>query len=987
MAALNKKRLVVQSLVLAALASALLGLLIPSGKVTANHFDSSAGMAPACQQPVSEITRVNAQTIQKGCDFYYYDGRITSPSPEGSIDASGNPQGAVFKFLTPRTPPRSDVCNEYIFYASPAKAPGKATPAEVPGGWYMATSRVDPAGGCTLPTSSKMPSAPAKTTENWNKIFFINIDSGNIESVRLTNQTPFKKVAFSDSAIEAVYVEDKNPAAADKPCPDLLILTKDNRLAYYVSAKSTGPTAADSTYRAILRSAFGGADNSSCVPSAPPSGDDEISRLKNVFLLPEGLDGGAKPFGFGNIPNGDAASFTRAILGDSSNAGPALDRAKYLAAWQSAGQETPGSGPTCSAGALGWIICPLLSLVTTANDAMYTLIATLLTVPPVNMDIANNQNGTYIAWNAVRTIANVVFVIAFLFMVFSQATSVGLSNYGFKKMLPRLLAGAILVNISYFLAAYAVDAFNLIGAGIYSLLAQVTTVIKVEGQELSWTNILAGIIGGVYALSWAGAAGAAAVWAAGGMVPMLLLLLSAAIPALLAILAGLITLIARQAILVILIVISPLAFAAYLLPNTEKFFDKWRGLFINMLMLYPLAALIFGGSKLAAQIIMSAANDPSRGWSSGLASIVALVIIALPLFALPFLMRAGGGILGKIGAVVNNPNRGPIDGFRKRLREGAESRANSKRSTWAKQGEEPGATGYRSLRGWVAGRSSRRGAILESNKREAERNWASYITGRAESDEGFRRKMAGPGGAEGAERVLRAAQQHRTKLEEEAIGAQLEHYERTNPSPEALQAIYGDASKSTVERKAAIDRLIKIKFFDKLDLGAIGRDQEMSKHLATRIGQNYGDVAAGAAHLVNPAILNMLSTHSAQVDVRDPVTGIVTAKKGRQVADMAEASRLAVSAAIEGVSAESITTQMPQTLKEWAQNTDAIYDEMPTQAAGRSASILDNLEANKQYWDKLTADKQRAIQDLRTQLRRRAAGLPKPPPPPGGTTP
>lgn len=962
MAALNKKRLVVQSLVLAALASALLGLLIPSGKVTANHFDSSAGMAPACQQPVSEITRVNAQTIQKGCDFYYYDGRITSPSPEGSIDASGNPQGAVFKFLTPRTPPRSDVCNEYIFYASPAKAPGKATPAEVPGGWYMATSRVDPAGGCTLPTSSKMPSAPAKTTENWNKIFFLLKQNNTIESVRLTNQTPFIPAPWTDSKVGAVYVENKNPAAADKPCPDLLILTKDNRLAYYVSAKSTGPTAADSTYRAILRSAFGGADNSSCVPSAPPSGDDEISRLKNVFLLPEGLDGGAKPFGFGNIPNGDAASFTRAILGDSSNAGPALDRAKYLAAWQSAGQETPGSGPTCSAGALGWIICPLLSLVTTANDAMYTLIATLLTVPPVNMDIANNQNGTYIAWNAVRTIANVVFVIAFLFMVFSQATSVGLSNYGFKKMLPRLLAGAILVNISYFLAAYAVDAFNLIGAGIYSLLAQVTTVIKVEGQELSWTNILAGIIGGVYALSWAGAAGVAAVWAAGGMVPMLLLLLSAAIPALLAILAGLITLIARQAILIILIVISPLAFAAYLLPNTEKFFDKWRGLFINMLMLYPLAALIFGGSKLAAQIIMSAANDPSRGWSSGLASIVALVIIALPLFALPFLMRAGGGILGKIGAVVNNPNRGPIDGFRKRLREGAESRANSKRSTWAKQGEEPGATGYRSLRGWVAGGQRRRQDRLASNKTEAELNYAQYIAslgaGKDAAAARFRRQMAGPGGAAGELRVLARAKVQLEELENKDLAAISTHYANSRLEVGDLKKLasrttgteqIGDVTITLSEStaKAATDRLMQIRQYGEIEqLATSGAlSTPIIEHFNKRINEQYPDVRMTNIHLVDPKYQKTLigkGTVSRSDALREALGNISSEVLSTQTAN--EISDLAnVASSITDVNKQKLIKQQVTKLK---YEDLARYGKMSVE----QQQALDNLEQQTNLW-------------------------------------
>lgn len=41
-------------------------------------------------------------------------------------------------------------------------------------------------------------------------------------------------------------------------------------------------------------------------------------------------------------------------------------------------------------------------------------------------------------------------------------------------------------------------------------------------------------------------------------------------------------LIARKALIVILIVISPLAFVAFLLPNTEKFFSKWRSTFVGL---------------------------------------------------------------------------------------------------------------------------------------------------------------------------------------------------------------------------------------------------------------------------------------------------------------------------------------------------------------------------------------------------------------------
>ena len=68
-------------------------------------------------------------------------------------------------------------------------------------------------------------------------------------------------------------------------------------------------------------------------------------------------------------------------------------------------------------------------------------------------------------------------------------------------------------------------------------------------------------------------------------------------------------LIARKALIVILIVISPLAFVAFLLPNTEKFFSKWRSTFVGLLMVFPIVGLLFGGGILAGSIVKAGATD------------------------------------------------------------------------------------------------------------------------------------------------------------------------------------------------------------------------------------------------------------------------------------------------------------------------------------------------------------------------------------------
>jgi len=61
----------------------------------------------------------------------------------------------------------------------------------------------------------------------------------------------------------------------------------------------------------------------------------------------------------------------------------------------------------------------------------------------------------------------------FFAIIFSQATSIGITNYGIKRLLPRLILIAIATNISYFICSVLIDAFNILGVGITSLFAAV----------------------------------------------------------------------------------------------------------------------------------------------------------------------------------------------------------------------------------------------------------------------------------------------------------------------------------------------------------------------------------------------------------------------------------------------------------------------------------------------------------------------------------
>lgn len=311
---------------------------------------------------------------------------------------------------------------------------------------------------------------------------------------------------------------------------------------------------------------------------------------------------------------------------------------------------------TCTIDGVGWIVCPVVNFLAYIADASFGFLANNFL--STNPKIFDSANPTFSAWSVMRNLANVAFVIAFLIIIFSQLTSVGITNYGVKKMLPRLIIAAILVNISYFICQIAVDLSNILGFSVKSLLeglgAQATSA-NTSGAASSWAT------GGGGFVKVSGT-----ILAIGGAALILYALLATLVPVLLAAVVALIMilfiLVARQALIILLIVISPLAFVAYLLPNTEQWFKKWQKAFTAMLLLFPIVALVFGMSSLASQILTGVNATGGKGLIDGgfsgeantvFGQIVAAAIMVLPLFIIPGLLKKALDGVGGIGAKIN----------------------------------------------------------------------------------------------------------------------------------------------------------------------------------------------------------------------------------------------------------------------------------------------------------------------------------------------
>ena len=303
---------------------------------------------------------------------------------------------------------------------------------------------------------------------------------------------------------------------------------------------------------------------------------------------------------------------------------------------------------SCDVQGIGWFICPVSNWLADGIDFMYSALQQFLKTKP--LETTNQNSGIYLAWVIMRNISNVAFIVAFLVIIYSQLTSVGISNYGVKKMIPRLVIAAVLVNLSFTICAILLDLSNIAGYAFQDAFMGIKNTISTVGENTStwtWSEVI----------STALSNGALAIGAITFTTELLPMLVPAATLAGLTLLLILLIMAARQALIIILIIISPLAFVCYLLPGTEKWFKKWRDSFLTMLVFFPAFAVVFGGAQLAGILIIQNASGPN----GAIMHVLGMLVQIIPLAITPLIMKFSGGVLGKFAGFVNDKNKGWYD--------------------------------------------------------------------------------------------------------------------------------------------------------------------------------------------------------------------------------------------------------------------------------------------------------------------------------------
>lgn len=293
-----------------------------------------------------------------------------------------------------------------------------------------------------------------------------------------------------------------------------------------------------------------------------------------------------------------------------------LTTPKKLADITSAVQATAADPCANATGLIGhYVLCPIAEFMLSSIKLFYNMIQPLLQVNPltVNDPATNKPSAIYSVWDAIKNLSNIALVLIFFVIIFSQATSVGVSSYGIKKILPKLIIGAIAINLSFFVCSFLIDVFNILGNGIQGL---VSLSLQNAGVKFGGIYSSDGFLGDQIGLETTIAVILIAI-------PLLIIIV-------LMFLLGVIILLFRQVLIVLLVVLSPLALAAWLLPNFEKYFSKWWTTFLKLLVVYPAIAILYAAVQIIQVLIgqLKQGTDPATG---AVLLLGGMVVSALPL--------------------------------------------------------------------------------------------------------------------------------------------------------------------------------------------------------------------------------------------------------------------------------------------------------------------------------------------------------------------
>ena len=300
------------------------------------------------------------------------------------------------------------------------------------------------------------------------------------------------------------------------------------------------------------------------------------------------------------------------------------------------GRTTPSACEANSGGwSFTWAVCPVLDAANGLTTALVDTFEDQLSFNVSQLGTSTDPNsGNYKihqSWSIVKDIASALVVIVMLVMVLSQAASFGpFDAYTIRKLLPKLIAAVILMQISWPLFNFVITVVNDLANGLANIM-----YLPFGGtKNMDLWHLLANAKlsnGLLSAMDW----GALIVFVALG-VAFLFTMLGMALTAVIALFFAVITLVFRKILIILLLIFAPLALLAWILPGTKKYWDMWWTNFIKVLFMFPLIVVIIAAGRIFAYVVGSQDNGQF------LNLIFIMVGFFGPLFLLPKTFKWGG---------------------------------------------------------------------------------------------------------------------------------------------------------------------------------------------------------------------------------------------------------------------------------------------------------------------------------------------------------
>lgn len=240
-------------------------------------------------------------------------------------------------------------------------------------------------------------------------------------------------------------------------------------------------------------------------------------------------------------------------------------------------------------GGLGFVLCPLLKAIQSSIEKLIGtedangkgFLVELLTIRPLS---TTNTPELYNGWQVIRNVTLAGYVLIFALIVFGNG--VGYDPYTIKKALPKLAIGVLLTFASFWIVQIVIDLSNLLGNVVPFFIQQISGQSGITDFKFDFNFGFQGIA--------------------------IILLLIFAIVALGALLVGLAGLITRIIIIYALVLLAPVAFLAWVLPNTESLFKKWWKNLVKVAMMFPIVTGMLALSLFFSKVMSNAASTAAQ---------------------------------------------------------------------------------------------------------------------------------------------------------------------------------------------------------------------------------------------------------------------------------------------------------------------------------------------------------------------------------------